>query len=490
MHQLFDLFKGIFSSDSSDIYCDILDHMEDEIFIFDRDFRLVYMNRAAERSEQFTLKDNRGKSLYEIYDFQDDLDESRSPAMIAIKTEKPVYHMPCSYFVGHQKNMKSISSAPIYQDGVLVGAYTIQHDLTQFRDIVEENINLQKVIQNQKTKMQDHGDDPFQGLIGSSTLFKACVDKARCAAETNSAVLLVGETGSGKEVFARAIHDSSDRSRKPFLALNCAAIPESLLEGILFGTTKGVYTGAVEKDGILMQANGGTVFLDEVNSMPLASQAKLLRVLEEKKVMKLGSSREVPVDIRIISSMNESPFSALENHHLRRDLFYRLSVVQIQIPPLRGRNEDILSLCTLFVAKYSERFHKRIQGVDHEVLNALLAFDWPGNVRQLKACMESAMNFVPDGGLITTKELPDYICGVPKNHDVAAEFPPFISEVLSEGAGDDLSLTSFRRDADYRDKMQILAALKECGGNVAKAARMLGISRQLLNYRLKKYGLK
>lgn len=239
-----------------------------------------------------------------------------------------------------------------------------------------------------------------------------------------------------------------------------------------------------------MQANGGTVFLDEVNSMPLASQAKLLRVLEEKKVMKLGSSREVPVDIRIISSMNESPFSALENHHLRRDLFYRLSVVQIQIPPLRGRNEDILSLCTLFVAKYSERFHKRIQGVDHEVLNALLAFDWPGNVRQLKACMESAMNFVPDGGLITTKELPDYICGVPKNHDVAAEFPPFISEVLSEGAGDDLSLTSFRRDADDRDKMQILAALKECGGNVAKAARMLGISRQLLNYRLKKYGLK
>ena len=174
--------------------------------------------------------------------------------------------------------------------------------------------------------------------------------------------MLIGSTGSGKEIFARAIHNGSNRVKKTVLALNCAAIPETLIESILFGTVKGVYTGAVEKDGILAQADGGTVFLDEINSMPLASQAKLLRVLEERRIMKLGSNKEVPIDIRVISSTNEDPVDAVRNQHMREDLLYRLSVVPIVIPPLRERKEDLPELIDYFIKKYNDRFDKHILG--------------------------------------------------------------------------------------------------------------------------------
>ncbi|MEG1479242.1 MAG: sigma 54-interacting transcriptional regulator [Clostridiales bacterium] len=326
-------------------------------------------------------------------------------------------------------------------------------------------------------------------------MFKKCKNHAWRVAKTDSSVMLVGNTGSGKEVFARAIHQHSNRANGPFLALNCAAIPETLIEGILFGTTKGVYTGAMEKEGLLAQANGGTLFLDEVNSMPITSQAKLLRVLEEKTIMKLGSGKEKEIDIRIISSTNEAPFDAVDNGHMREDLFYRLSVVQIVIPPLRERSEDIPKLVEHFIHKYNEHFQKNILGINNEVLNYFMTFLWPGNVRQLKSCVESAMNFAKDGTYISLGDLPQYMfesADTPEDkyrqwlqlkNRSAAIHPPQDIEMDT----DEVAIMDSIWD---EEKKEIITALRQSKGNITKAAKSLGMTRQSLSYRLKKYHLK
>lgn len=503
------LFNELF--DRRSLYFDIFDRMVEAVYICDTDKNLIYFNKAAERLDGYLLKDVKGKSTYELYG----LDDMDSPMLRALATEHPVVNEEFSYYVNGKELIQLCNSGPIYEEGRLIGAYTVQRDLTQFKGIVEQNIALQRVINDHKSKKTSPFTDPFSGIVGKSEKFRQSIALSRQAARTNSSVMLIGSTGSGKEVFARAIHESSNRAEKPFLALNCAAIPESLIEGILFGTTKGVYTGAVEKDGILAQADGGTVFLDEINSMPLISQAKLLRVLEEKKIMKLGSNKEVPINIRVISSINEMPAEAIRKGRLREDLFYRLSVVQILIPPLRDRAEDIPYLVRHFVEKYNARFGKNVLGVDSQVMSIFMNFPWPGNVRQLKACIESAMNFAKDDGWITRKDLPVYVfedAEVPENRyrqwsqknfikasretfpgtetepPVQVSFPAAKEKPVSlpeETAGGRI-MDSIRNE----EKEEIIAALHRYRGNITKAAESLGMSRQSLSYRLKKYHLK
>lgn len=499
------LFEEIFTS--RNLYFDALDRLPDAMYVCDIEGNLVYFNKAAERLDGYLLSEVKGESTYKLYG----LTETDSPLLKALATERPVVDEEFSYYVNGKEIMQLCNSGPIYEGGRLIGAYTIQRDMTQFKDMVERNISLQNALNRKMRDEPASGEDPFSKIIGTSDKFRSCVSQARQAAKTNSSVLLIGNTGSGKEVFARAIHEGSARAKKPFLALNCAAIPESLIESILFGTTKGVYTGAVEKDGILAQADGGTVFLDEVNSMPLASQAKLLRVLEERKIMKLGSNKEVPIDIRLVSSTNEAPAEAIRNGHMREDLFYRLSVVQVLIPPLRDRKEDIPYLVDFFVDKYNKRFHKNVRGIDREVLSLFMEFQWSGNVRQLKACIESAMNFAEDGGWIALKDLPVYIfedAEVPENryrqwlqrkgrssgyesdesHDslpiVATREAPIYEKVSS---GEEMPLMDQIRSAE-RD--EIIAVLRQTKGNITKAASLMGMSRQSLSYRMKKYHLK
>ncbi|MGN0962229.1 MAG: sigma 54-interacting transcriptional regulator, partial [Clostridia bacterium] len=268
------LFDELFNARS--LYFDVFDKMIEAVYICDTDRNLIYFNRAAEKLDGYLLKDVKGKSTYELYG----LTETESPMLRALTTERPVVNEEFSYYVNGKEVVQLCNSGPIYEEGRLIGAYTVQRDLTMYKDIMEKNIALQRAISRQKNTVVSLRDDSFSEIIGGSDKFCHCVAQARRAARTSSSVMLIGATGSGKEVFARAVHEGSDRRGKPFLALNCAAIPESLIESILFGTTRGVYTGAVEKEGILSQADGGTVFLDEINSMPLASQGKLLRVLE------------------------------------------------------------------------------------------------------------------------------------------------------------------------------------------------------------------
>ncbi|MBQ4093141.1 MAG: sigma 54-interacting transcriptional regulator [Firmicutes bacterium] len=486
------LFAELFKE--RNLYFDLFDRLRDAVYIHDKETRCVYMNRAAENLEGVVFEEIKGKTVEEVYG----LTGLESPLLRALGLETSVVNEKYTYYIKGKEITQLCNSGPIYENGCLIGAYTIQQDLTSINDMVEKNIALQQLLNRDKERMPIVSSDPFGNIIGNSERFAHTVSQARRAARSDSSVMLIGQTGCGKEVFARAVHEGSGRAKRPFIALNCAAIPETLIESILFGTVKGVYTGAVEKEGILAQADGGTVFLDEINSMPLASQAKLLRVLEERRIMKLGSNREVPIDIRVVSSTNEDPKDAVRNGHIREDLLYRLSVVPIVIPSLRERREDIPYLVDHFVAEYNERFHKCILGVDDDVMTCFMDFHWPGNVRQLKTCIESAMNFAEDGGYICMKDLPVYVFDDAidteirhrryRRMDEKGSFH-FTSERDAERKGED-ETKPFMKSVEDAERQELMTAIREAKGNLAKAARSLGISRQLMYYRVKKYNLK
>lgn len=480
------------------IYRDILDEMRDPVYLCDGEARLLFMNKAAEKVDGVERAAVCGRCFHEIYT----VDQSVSPFMRALKSGKEVRMPRYSYWIRGREVVQSCVAKPILMDGVVIGAFSVQHDLTEMREIVEENITLQKEVT--RHRRSSAGVYSLHSLVGESPAFSACRRMALQAADTDSSVMLVGATGSGKEVFARAIHENSHRRNGPFLALNCAAIPEDLLEGILFGTAKGVYTGAVEREGLLLQAEGGTVFLDEMNSMPLASQAKLLRVLEERTVYKLGEAKGRPIDVRLISSCNELPQSAIDRGALREDLFYRLSVVYIRIPSLSERKEDIPLLVHYFIAEYNRRFNKNVLGVADDVMSFFIGYSWTGNVRQLRHSIESAMNFTEDGQWISFSALPPYLFDAmlgnsdsaePLSTDPGAVLPSEEAEtektmVSVLAPEEEASLPTVLEEIRAAEREEMIAALKASRGNMAKAARAMGMNRQAFVYRAKKYRLK
>lgn len=481
-----DLFHDFFAQNTLFFSC--LSKLPGAIYVYNEKKELLFMNQAAELLDGFTLEEGKGKLIFELYDYIHG-DRKFSPVLLTLETEQPLSFHEHSYYSNGKERTQVCNTAPLYAQGKLAGAFQIQEDHSSFKAMGKEKnpVQYEVVYQNANTSEEK----TCINLVGHSRVFMACKDIARRAAKTDSSVMLVGSTGSGKEVFARAIHDCSRRSQGPFLALNCAAIPESLFEGILFGTTKGVYTGATEKAGLFAQADGGTIFLDEINSMPLPCQAKILRVLEEKKVMKLGSDREQDIDVRIVSSTNEMPQEAIANGHIREDLFYRLSVVQLVIPLLKDRREDIPQLVRYFIDKYNIQLQKNVKGVTDEVMGYFMNFSWPGNVRQLKSCIESAMIFVDDQGWISFSELPQYVLAdgdqdqgrsPQKRADKAKE--------KNETGEPAPSYLQFKDLVWQEEKNKIVEALQQAKGNISQAAKLLGISKQLLCYRMKKYQLK
>ena len=481
------------------IYRDILDEMRDPVYLCDGEARILFMNKAAEKVDGIHRDAVYGRPFDEVYT----VDKSVSPFMQALKSGKEVRLPRYSYWIRGREVVQSCVAKPVLANGAVIGAFSVQHDLTEMREIVEENISLQKEMT--RHRRGSAGVYSLRSLVGESPAFSACRRMALQAADTDSSVMLVGATGSGKEVFARAIHENSPRRNGPFLALNCAAIPEDLLEGILFGTAKGVYTGAVEREGLLLQAEGGTVFLDEMNSMPPASQAKLLRVLEERTVYKLGEAKGRPIDVRLISSCNELPQNAIDRGALREDLFYRLSVVYIRIPSLSERREDIPLLVNYFIAEYNRRFGKNVLGVADDVMSFFVGYPWTGNVRQLRHSIESAMNFTEDGQWISFSALPPYLFDAMLGDPEPADLPPAAPEPKpvpepmkketekpqpSVSESEKAPPTTVLAEIRAAEREEMIAALREARGNMAKAARAMGMNRQAFVYRAKKYHLK
>jgi PAS domain S-box-containing protein len=311
----------------------------------------------------------------------------------------------------------------------------------------------------------------FNSIIGKSNSFKETIKLAKIASSSNSNVLLLGESGTGKELFAQAIHNSSSRRNGPFVAVNCAALPRGLIESELFGYEGGSFTGSKKegRPGKFELANGGTFFLDEIGDMPMEIQASLLRVIQNKEVMRIGSKRAQKIDVRIIAATNKNLEEAIENNTFRSDLYYRLNVFSIHIPPLRERKDDIKELADYFMATSNICIEKCIQGIEDEAYNILVEYDWPGNVRELENCIERATN-VAQGRYIAVNDLPQHI----------------VNKVASKK-----NVTAKDKTVTFKEMEQetIIRSLERHNGNIKKAAEELGIGRRTLYRKLEKYSI-
>jgi two-component system NtrC family response regulator len=343
---------------------------------------------------------------------------------------------------------------------------TVQKAL-QFRDILRDNQRL-------RAELNEH--QQIDSLVGESPTFRRVLQAVDSVRESSATILLTGESGTGKEMVARAIHKHGNRADKPFVAVNCAAIPEGLLESEMFGHKKGAFTGAVsDRIGRFQQADKGTLFLDEVGDMPLALQAKILRALQERVIEPVGDPRERKVDVRVIAATNKNLLEAVARKEFREDLYYRLNVFPIPLPALRERVEDIPALARHFAHVLGATAGKRITGFSPEALLAMARYPWPGNIRELQNCVERA-TIVASSQTIEESDLPAYLFGSKPLDSSAAS-------ILSEGPGIPKDLDAALAEVE---KAYILAALHETNGVQAAAAQLIGISERSLWYRLKK----
>jgi Nif-specific regulatory protein len=329
--------------------------------------------------------------------------------------------------------------------------------------------------------------DRFREIIGTSAAMTEVFRLMESAAASPIAVALEGETGTGKELVARAIHQASARAEGPFLAINCAAVPETLLESELFGHRRGAFTGAVQDHrGLFEAAAGGTILLDEIGEMPTSMQAKLLRVLQEGEVVPLGDTRPRKIDVRVISATNRELSAEIAARRFREDLYYRLTAFPIRIPPLRERREDIPLLADHFLAGAADRHRKWIRGIDPAALDLLIRFDWPGNVRELSNEMERAVALARNDETVGVAQLSPKIRGSAVAADSAATegLPPVGATVPSE------PVRPLRQVRAAFEARYVSEALKRHGGNVSQTARTLGISRVMLQKKMKAFGLR
>ncbi|QZI71959.1 sigma-54 dependent transcriptional regulator [Pseudomonas protegens] len=340
----------------------------------------------------------------------------------------------------------------------------------QFRDILKDN-------QRMRAELDEH--QQFDSLVGDSPAFRQVLQAVDSVRESSATILLTGESGTGKEMVARAIHKHGNRADKPFVAVNCAAIPEGLLESEMFGHRKGAFTGAVaDRVGRFQQADKGTLFLDEVGDMPLALQAKILRALQERVIEPVGDPRERKVDVRVIAATNKNLLEAVANKEFREDLYYRLNVFPIPLPALRERVEDIAPLARHFAHSLGATAGKRITGFSPQALQAMACYSWPGNIRELQNCVERA-TIVARAPVIEESDLPGYLFDTPPagtEGSMALSVGPQVPSDL------DAALAEVER-------AYILAALHQSNGVQAAAAQMIGISERSFWYRLKKLGI-
>lgn len=446
---------------------EILHRVEEGIHVVDRDGVSIIYNRAMENLEQMNRSDVLKKPFREVFT---SIREDESTLLKALRGEQTLSKKQ-TYYNKDKKEITTINTTlPVRYRGEIIGALEISKNITEIKEMSDKILKLQTEIIHPDKAQRRIKKYTFDNIWGSSESFLSAVQIARKASQNNASVFIYGETGTGKELIAQSIHYESKRRNMPFLAQNCAALPESLLEGILFGTAKGGFTGAIDRKGLFEQASGGTLLLDEINSMPYELQAKLLRALQEGYIRRIGGTSEIPVDVRIIATTNEKPQELIRSGVLRRDLFYRLNIIPINLPPLRERQSDILTLCEMFIRKYNEKYHKEVWMVSDKAKQMLLHHEWPGNVRELENIVMAALSVIDDGHVITEAHL-------------------MIEEQEEKKDRFKLDLCGRPLDEFLSDieRQMILEKMRETGGNVTRSAELLGIKRQTLQHKLKKY---
>lgn len=437
----------------------------------------ILYNEEMAKLEKINVSDVLGKPFRETFSF---IPEEESTLYQALKHRKSIIQQQQTYLNVYGKEITTVNSTvPIIVDDQVIAAMEVARDITDIKNMSDTILDLNaKATQAGNTGRTETAKGirkyGFKDLIGESKAFEEVVARARKASSNDVSVLIYGETGVGKELFAQSIHYDGLRKDKPFLAQNCAAIPEALLEGMLFGTAKGGFTGAEDRAGLFEQANGGTLLLDEISAMPVGLQGKLLRVLQEEYIRRVGGTKDIPVDVRIIATINEPAEKLIEEGKLRKDLYFRLGIVNMRLPALRERKDDIPILINEFLKKYNERYHKEIWMVSDGARKKLYEYDYPGNVRELENIIMSAVSLADDEHVLET----DHI-------ELGSDYKGKISS-FRDFATNSNTLSDYLEGIEETIIRQHLIAND---GNVSKTAKELGMLRQNLQHKIKKYGI-
>ncbi|CAM4022589.1 sigma-54 interaction domain-containing protein [Mesobacillus zeae] len=441
------------------------------VTVVDRDERVLSWTKGAEKIFSVKHEDIIGMPITTFFN------RNNLEILQSLKKGKNLiahYHQPRSdLFV-------LINSNPVYFNDQIIGAVVSETDITHQVILNEKLFNMSNEVHRLEKEVARYksSPDPFHAVKGKSIAITKTIQLAKKLCSVKSSVLILGESGVGKEVFAKAIHEASSGSRTPFLSINCGAIPASLFESELFGYERGAFSGADQKGkkGKIEMAKGGTLFLDEIGEMPLEMQVKLLRVLQEKKYYRVGGEKEVNIDFRVIAATNRNLQDLMAQGKFREDLYYRLNVVTLNIPPLRGRHEDIIELTNSFIDEFSLAYERPIYEFSPEVLHEMLQYHWPGNIRELRNVSERLVVFATDG-LIKKEYLPSLKSSTP------SKTKELLSDALPEA--DDVILP-LKEEMERHEKMILKKALNLVNGNKAECAKLLGITRATLYNRLKR----
>ena len=432
----------------------VFDQLSDALVLYDPDYRITGVNRAAEKLFGMSSEEMLGKHCQQI--FQCSVCEPNCGVLVGLNQPPAAPNSTVRLHTGNgMERLVVMRTNQMFDDaGQLTGV------VATIKDVTEEAAPQKREV------------------IAESPCMREMMNFVRrVSASEATTILLEGENGTGKDLIAKTLHYQSVRQAEPFIAINCAAIPETLLESELFGYEKGAFTDArSQKRGIFELADKGTLFLDEIGEIPLMLQAKLLRVLEEQTFRRLGGLKDIHLDLRVIAATNKNLREAVKEGAFRQDLYFRLNVIQILIPPLRDRTEDIVPMTKFFIEHYNRKFKRSIESVTEGAAKLLMAHDWPGNVRELRNAIERAM-ILEEGPAITAASLPIAIARPDGGGPLAP--PPAGGEILTGG----LSL-------EDNERSLLVRALEKTEGNQTQAARLLRITRDTLRYKMKKFNLR
>ncbi|MCL1701439.1 sigma 54-interacting transcriptional regulator [Lysinibacillus sp. Bpr_S20] len=451
---------------------EIIEHLDEGIIVSNKEGDIIYYNEALAKMEEHKKEDMLGRKLWDAYNYQD---RRLSEHNHILKTAKPIYTKYRAHaYSENEPKFVGYSSFPIQKDNQTIGVFSITHTETSLRNQLRQTLDSRhQTMEVPEVVKRNNGTIyTFQDIKGNSQELQQTIIEAKNISIYNTDTLIVGETGTGKELFAQSMHNLSPRVAKPFVAINCAAIPPTLLESTLFGSVKGAFTGATTQEGLFEYAKDGTLFLDEINSLPMELQSKLMRVLQERAVRRVGSNTLIPINCTVISASNEDPELLTANDRMRLDLFYRIAHSSVYIPPLRERPEDVLFFIQHFLHKNVLKYMKSDLTIKPELYKILVDYDWPGNVRELEHLIENLVIHANSESSITEDMLPRYLKNKLSMKPTTSNKRPFKTLMHTN------------------EEQYIREVLKQCGGNISAAAKQLNISRQSLQYHMKKLAIR
>ncbi|WP_141673642.1 sigma 54-interacting transcriptional regulator [Gilliamella apicola] len=458
-----------------EIFKHFFDLIHQPIAIIDKNGNYIYYNQESAELDGYPKEQAIGNPMLEVYP---NLKKEDSTMLQALQLGKEYQDNYQTYYNHVGKLVDYLhTTVPLYNNKEeIIGAIEIGRNLSTVRHLQDQVFKLH-------SKLYHNKEQPLPDIVFVSEKMQKVIDQTNILGRNDVPVLIVGETGTGKELFARLIHQTSQRRDKAFISLNCGALPTTLIESTLFGTVKGAFTGAENRQGYLALANGGTLFLDELNAMPFDMQSKLLRFLQEKTYWPLGGSKEQHSDVRIVAAMNESPTELLKTGKIRGDLFYRLNVGLIKLPALRDRTEDIPVLARYFIDKHKNDVNIVISGISKQALQQLMSAHWPGNVRMLENAIVRSMVLQNEPGELQHITLDEELFELnnPQSEDDNTNKH---NETVVQTSPNGGNLTE---QVENFERQLIIDALNQANGKIITAAKNLNISRTTLQYKVKKY---